>query len=175
MPERSLRRGRRRRSERIPAEIHLRITSTSTTDQPFTEDARSLTISRHGASILCQRKLAAGEDLLITRLDTGKQASARVAGMIADRADGYVYALEFTHPQIDLWETEFPRASDSDETSDRVFLVCGCCGKVEAVQFGDSKLGRFEMTHGVLLYCIQCQAMTRWKQHPEDAPPGEPA
>jgi PilZ domain len=175
MPERSLRRGRRRRSERIPVEILLRLTSTSATDQPFTESARTLTLSRHGASILSERKLSPGQDILITRLDTGKQASARVAGMIADRVDGYVYAVEFSHPQINLWETEFPRASDPDETSDRVFLVCGCCGKVEAVQFGDSKPGPFEIAHGVLLYCIQCQAMTRWKQQPEDAPHDDPA
>lgn len=174
MQERRLRRGHRRRSERLPAEIPLRLTGATKTGQKFTEDSRTLTLSQHGASLFSKRKLAPEQEIVIRRLDTGKEAKARVAGKIADRTEGYVYAVEFADPQINLWETEFPSAPDLDDAEDRVFLVCGCCGKVEAVQFGESKLGRFEVAHGVLLYCIQCQAMTRWMPRSDDAaaPPG---
>jgi hypothetical protein len=102
--------------------------------------------------------------MIIRRLDTGKEARVRIAGKIGDRIEGYVYAVEFADPQANLWETEFPSTSDLDKTDDLVFLVCGCCRNSEAVQLGSPRLGDFEATHGVLLYCIQCQAMTRWTQ-----------
>jgi hypothetical protein len=171
MHDRNLRRGHRRRSERLPAQLPLRLAGAGEAGQQFTEDSQTLTLSQHGASILSKRKFVADQEMIIRRLDTGKEAKARVAGRIADRIEGYVYAVEFVDPQANLWETEFPPTPDSGETEDRVFLVCGCCGKVEAVQLGDSKLGDFEVTHGVLQYCIQCQAMTRWMQQCDDAPP----
>jgi len=109
------------------------------------------------------------QEMIIRRLDTGKEARVRVAGKIGDWIEGYVYAVEFVDLQVNLWETEFPSTSDLDELGDRVFLVCGCCGKCEEVQLGESKLGDFEVAHGVLLYCIQCQAMTRWMQRSDEA------
>jgi PilZ domain len=169
MQERRLRRGHRRRSDRLPAEISLQLTGTSEAGQEFTEESRTLTLSQHGASLLSKRKLVPEQEIVIRRADTGREAKVRVAGKIADRTEGYIYAVEFVEPQTNLWETEFPSTSDPDEPEDRVFLVCGCCGKIEAVQFGESKLGRFEVAHGVLLYCIQCQAMTRWLPRSDDS------
>ena len=128
-----------------------------------------MTLSQCGASILSKRKLIPKQEIIIRRLDTGKEARVRVVGKIGDRIGGHVYAVEFVDLQVNLWETEFPSPSDFDETDDRVFLVCGCCGKVVAVQLGESKLGDFEGAHGVLLYCIQCQAMTRWMKRSDEA------
>lgn len=170
MQGRQLRRGHRRRSDRLPTEIPLRLTGAGSSSKSSRENSRTLTISRHGASVLSKQKFAPEQEIFVRRVDTGAEARARVAGKIADRAEGYVYAVEFVDPRFNLWETEFPSTADPDEASDRMFLVCGCCGKTEAVQFGEYKLGPFEVAHGVLLYCIQCQAMTRWKQRPEDAP-----
>jgi hypothetical protein len=113
-------------------------------------------------------------EMIIRRLDTGKEARVRIVGKIGDRTEGYVYAVEFVDPQANLWETEFPSASDLDKTDNLAHLVCGCCGNSEAVQFEDPKLGDFESAHGVLLYCTQCQAMTRWMQtFGEDATGGK--
>ncbi|HUJ33535.1 MAG TPA: PilZ domain-containing protein [Candidatus Acidoferrum sp.] len=173
MPERKLRRGPRRRSERLPAQIPVQLAGASETGQEFTENSQTLTLSQHGASILSKRKLMPNQQMTIRRLDTGKEARVRVAGRIGDRAEGYVYSVEFVDLQANLWETEFPSTPDPDETEDLAFLVCGCCGKREAVQLGESKLADFELAHGVLLYCIQCQAMTRWMQRSEDAAPGD--
>jgi len=111
--------------------------------------------------------------MIIRRLDTGKEARVRIAGKIGDRTEGYVYAVEFVDPQANLWETEFPSTSDLDKTDDLVFLVCGCCRNSEAVQLGEPKLGDFEAAHGVLLYCMQCQAMTRWMPRFGEAATGD--
>jgi hypothetical protein len=101
-------------------------------------------------------------EIIMRRLDTGREARVRIAGKIGDRPEGYLYAVEFVDAQANLWETEFPPTCDLDRMDDLLFLVCGCCRNSEAVQLGEPKLGEFEAAHGVLLYCMQCQAMTRW-------------
>jgi hypothetical protein len=150
MQERKLRRGRRRRSERLSAQILVQLAGATETGQQFIENAQTLTLSEGGASILSKRKLIPTQEIIIRRLDTGKEARVRVAGRIGDRIEGYVHAVEFVDPQVNLWETEFPPASDLGEPCDRVFLACGCCGKFEAVELGESKLEDFEVGHGVL-------------------------
>lgn len=173
MQERRLRRGHRRRSERLSAQIPVQLTGTSETGQQFVENAETLTLSQYGASILSRRQLLPERDTIIRRLDTGKSARVRIAGKIGDRPEGYVYAVEFVDPQANVWEIEFPPTSGLDETDDLVYLVCGCCQKSEAVQLGEPKLGDFEAAHGVLLYCMRCEAMTRWMQRVGEAAPGD--
>ena len=169
MPERKLRRGHRRRSERLPQRILIQLAGVTETGEEFLENSQTLMLSRYGASILLKRKLVPRQELTIRRLDARKEARVRVAGKIADGNEGYVYAVEFVDPQVNLWEIEFASPSDADETEDPVYLACGCCGKVEAVQVGEPKLKGFEAAHGVLLYCINCQAMTRWIQSADEA------
>jgi hypothetical protein len=164
MQERNLRRGRRRRSERLSVKIPVQLVGVDETDQQLLEDTETLTLSQCGASFLSKRKFIARQEMVIRRTDNRRQARVRVVGKIGDRSEGFVYAVEFTDPQANLWEIEFPSTPDSDRTEDLVFLVCGCCQTSEAVQLGESKLGPFEAAHGVLLYCSHCQAMTRWAQ-----------
>jgi hypothetical protein len=157
----------------LPAQILVQLAGTSETGQQFLENTQTLTLSQCGASILSKRKLIPEREMIIRRLDTGKEARVRIAGKIGDRTEGYVYAVEFVDPQANLWETEFPSTSGLDETDDLVYLVCGCCQNSEAVQLGEPKLGDFEATHGVLLYCMKCQAMTRWMQRVGEAATGD--
>ena len=169
MHERKLRRGHRRRSERLSAQIPVQLAGDAGTGQEFLENSQTLTLSQHGASILTQRNLKPNQKMTIRRVDTGKESKVRVAGKIGDRDEGYVYAVEFLDSQANLWETDFPPAADLGETDDLIFLVCGCCGKSESVNLGEPRLVGFEATHGILLYCIQCQAMTRWMQQADDS------
>jgi hypothetical protein len=169
MHERKLRRGHRRRSERLSAQIPVQLAGDAGAGQEFLENSQTLTLSQHGASILSQRVLKPNQKMIIRRVDTGKESKIRVAGKIGDRDEGYVYAVEFLDSQANLWETDFPPAADPGETDDLVFLVCGCCGKSESVNLGEPRLMGFEATHGILLYCIQCQAMTRWMQQSDDS------
>jgi hypothetical protein len=173
MEERKLRRGPRRRSERLSIQIEIQLAGASETGQQFLESTQTLTLSQCGASILSKRKLSPEGEMIVRRLDTGKDARVRVAGQIGNRSEGYVYAVEFVDPRANLWETEFPPTSDLDKTDDLVYLVCGCCQNSEAVQLGEPKLGDFEAEHGVLLYCMRCQAMTRWMQRVGEGATGE--
>jgi hypothetical protein len=173
MQERKIRRGHRRRSDRLTLYLPVQLAGSTETGQEFLESSQTLTLSQYGASILSNRKLIPKQEMTIRRVDTGKEARIRVAGKIGDRIEGYAYAVEFMDPPVNLWEIEFASPSDVDETEDPVYLVCGCCGKAETVQLGEPKLKGFEAAHGVLLYCIQCQAMTRWMQSSDEAATGD--
>ena len=164
MQERHLLRGRHRRSERLSVKIPILLAGVSETGQQFVEETETLTLSQGGVSVLSKQKLVPKREAVIRRPDTGKEARVRVVGQIGDRSEGYVYAMEFMDPQTNLWEIEFPSTLDSGRVEGIVYLVCSCCRKSEAVQFGEAKLGDFETAHGVLLYCSHCQAMTRWTQ-----------
>jgi len=56
MQERNLRRGPRRRSERLPAQILVQLAGATETGQEFMENSHTLTLSQCGASILSKRK-----------------------------------------------------------------------------------------------------------------------
>jgi hypothetical protein len=173
MRDRKLRRGHRRRSERLSAEIPIQLAWAAETGEVYLENSQTLTLSKHGASILSKRKLNPKREMII-RLETGQEARVRVAGKIGDRNEGYVYAVEFLDPLANLWASEFPSTPDLNDTDELAYLVCGCCGKSESVHLGESKLADFEVAHGLLLYCIQCEAMTRWIQRSsDDAPTGD--
>ena len=116
--DRKLRRGRRRRSERLAAPILVQLASTSETGEQFLENSQTLTLSRYGASILSKQKSLPNQEMIIRRLDTGKETRVRIAGKIGDRPEGYVYAVEFVDPQANLWEIEFPSMFDPDKTDD---------------------------------------------------------
>jgi hypothetical protein len=152
----------------LSARMPVQLAGVAETGQEFLVNSQTLTLSKCGAAILSKRKLIPEHELIIRRLDTGKEARARVVGKIGERTEGYVYALEFVDPQANLWETEFPSAPDLNEPDELVYLVCGCCGNSEAVQLGEPKFADFEVAHGVLLYCIRCQAMTRWMRRSDE-------
>src|ERR1700684_4185798 len=122
MQERTLRRGRRRRSERLSVHVPVQLTGISETGQQFLENSETLTLSQCGASLLSKRKFVPKQEMLIHRSDTRREGKARVVGKIGDRYDGYVYAVEFLDPHANLWEIEFPSAPDSSGTEDLVFL-----------------------------------------------------
>src|ERR1022692_714642 len=69
MPERKLRRGRRRRSGRLSAQIPVQLAETSDTGQQILENTRTLMLSQCGASILSKRKLIPEREMMIRRLD----------------------------------------------------------------------------------------------------------
>ncbi len=69
---------RLRRSARKAVHIPVRLLS----DKPgrtWEEDTHTQMLSRHGAQVECQHAVDLSEILQVTRLDTGQQASARVA------------------------------------------------------------------------------------------------
>jgi hypothetical protein len=99
-----------RRGPRVGMAVAVVLAGSSGGDS-WEETTTTQTVSRRGASLRCARALAQGEVVKITRLDTGQQASARVAWS-ARKAEGvFEIGLELLNEQ-NLWgvDRDLPQA-----------------------------------------------------------------
>src|SRR5215472_5677125 len=59
-----------RRSSRIPKEIAILLTGSDIEGKVFSEQTKTVLLSRHGAGIVSRYKLSAEQELILRRLDT---------------------------------------------------------------------------------------------------------
>jgi len=101
--------GRRlRRSPRKAASIPIRLTL----EEPgrvWEEDTQTLLLSRHGALVECRHRAKPGDAIRMLRLDTAKQASARVAWIGPRESEQHEIAIEFLEGQ-NFWELDWDAA-----------------------------------------------------------------
>jgi hypothetical protein len=83
-----------RRSPRKAAALTLRLYGENS-DGPWEKEARTVLLSRHGASIVCGRIEKPGEDLQIERIDTGEKAQARIVWHSLLGEEGVRMGVEF--------------------------------------------------------------------------------
>src|SRR5437762_14253403 len=69
-----------RRSSRIPKEIDILLVGSDTEGKVFSEQTKTVLLSRHGAGIVSRYKLSAEQELILRRLDTNKEAEVRLVG-----------------------------------------------------------------------------------------------
>ena len=96
----------------------------------FFDNAQTVTISRHGATIKLKRRLVPDQYLTLV---VKKPVQVRVLGRLAERADGCVYAVAFEKPsEPSLWDIEFPPVSEQAEAVVRTLLEC-CSSRTREV------------------------------------------
>jgi hypothetical protein len=74
--------------------------------ETWEETAKTLTVSRHGASLICARALAQGEAVKITRLDTRQYCMARVVWSARRDESTVEVGLELLNEQ-NLWGVDW--------------------------------------------------------------------
>lgn len=73
--------------------------------RPWEEETETQLVSRHGAQVPCQHRVEIGDTLLVMRMDTGRQARARVAWR--EREDGGRQEIGIEFLDFDnFWELE---------------------------------------------------------------------
>src|SRR5215813_6244385 len=98
-----------RRSGRIPRQIPILLLGTDTSGRVFSEETRTLVLSRHGAGILSRNKFAPDEVLTLRVLETGREAEIRLVGNLGEGPGGAnVYGMAFCGAALDFWQIEFP-------------------------------------------------------------------
>ncbi len=175
--------GDKRRTDRITIVVNIQVKGTDSNGRDFEEPARTLAISRHGAAIVVNRKLSSGQQVNITRPEVekvakvgevGKQATARVLGQIGGQAHGYIYAITFPEPSVNLWGIVFPPLAESDKAVVRLLLECTACQTREVVYLDELQTEVFEANRALSRSCKQCAAWTIWKQTPHEIPAAQP-
>lgn len=151
-----------RRSDRVSLSVPIQVSGTEAGGD-FAEKARTLSISRHGATIVLNQKLAPAQQIIIQRMGTNKQANARVVGQIGGQPQGYVYGIAFLNPNVDLWDIEFPALTEPDKAVARVLLECVTCQTREVAHLNELEAEVFEANRCLTRSCKTCNGWTSWR------------
>src|SRR5258706_4346481 len=163
-----------RRSSRIPREIGILLVGSDMEGKMFSEQTKTVLLSRHGAGIVSQYALYAEQELILRRLDTDKEAEIRVVGQLGNDGGLYTYGVAFLNPEMDLWGVKFQGMTDSEKVASRVLLQCSSCKTRETVEQSDLESDVYLVNEGIVRSCKNCGSSTFWKQA-TDEETGEPA
>jgi hypothetical protein len=163
-----------RRSSRIPKEIRILLVGSDMEGKMFSEQARTVLLSRHGAGIVSEYKLSPEQELIIRSLESNKEAEVRVVGQLGSQGASYTYGVAFLNQNIDFWGIEFPPVSQSERVANCVTLQCASCRARETVVQSDLESDVYLVNEGIVRYCKACGNSTFWKRA-EDATEGEAA
>lgn len=153
-----------RRSSRIPKEIPILLVGSDMEGKMFSEQAKTVLLSRHGAGIVSEYKLSPEQELIIRSLETNKEAEVRVVGQLGSQGESYTYGVAFLNQNIDFWGVEFPPVSQSEKVANSVFLQCAGCGARETVVQSDLESDVYIVNEGIVRYCKACGNSTFWKR-----------
>ncbi len=159
--------GERRKSDRVSIAVPIRVSGTDAAGQAFEEQTRTVVISRDGATIVLNRKLAPGQYVTISRVKGNKAASAQVVGQIGGQPHGYIYGMAVQHPTCgSLWDILFPPLEESEKAAIRLLLECTSCQAREVAYLNELEVEVFEANRSLSRACKQCSEWTVWKQLP---------
>jgi len=159
----------KRRSSRIPKEVAIILIGSDMEGRVFSEETKTVVLSRYGAGIVSEQKLSAEQELFIRRVDNNKEVEVRVVGQLAAEAGIYTYGVAFLDPTIEFWDMDFPSATDSEKLERRSILECSSCKRRETVDQSDLESDVFAINKHIMRYCKKCGSSTLWKQPSGDA------
>jgi len=134
----------------------------------FSEQTKTVLVSRHGAGIVSQYALYAEQELILRRLDTNKEAEIRVVGQLGADGGMYTYGVAFLNPEMDLWGIKFQGMTDSERVARRVLLQCSSCKTRETVEQSDLESDVYLVNEGIVRSCKNCGSSTFWKRATEE-------
>ena len=163
---------RLRRSGRIASEVPIVLLGTDTTGKVFSEETKTVVLSRHGAGIVSRYPLAPDELLTLRLPGSTEQAEVRLVGNIGGQPGSYIYGVTFVDPDPHFWPVEFPPPEPVEGAGQRLALECSLCRTRQNVEQHEIEEDVYSVNGNVLRYCARCGASTPWtKALNEPAPP----
>jgi PilZ domain len=162
-----------RRSNRIPKEIPILLVGSDMEGKMFSEQTKTVLLSRHGAGIVSAYKFSPEQELIVRSLETNKEAEVRVVGQLGEVEGIYTYGVAFINQNIDFWGIVFSPVTQSEKDANRVFLQCCSCKASETVQQSDLESDVYIVNEGIVRFCKGCGSSTLWKR--PEAGEGEPS
>jgi hypothetical protein len=177
-----------RLTDRIALSIQIRVFGAEGEGRAFSEEGRTLEVSRHGAMIIANRNLTPLEEISIRRELTGKKAPAQIVGQVRKEPEGFVYGVRFLDSSINLWDIDFLPLSESERAVGRTLLECAKCRLREVVYLEEFEAEVYYANRSIYHPCKRCLESTVWNEAahepterepvnspPPPAPPPEPA
>ena len=152
----------RRRSSRIPKQLAIFLIGSDIEGRIFSEETKTVVLSRHGAGITSQNKLSAEQEIIIRCVDSGKEVEARVVGQIGLQDETYIYGVAFLDPTLDFWGLDFGELTEAEKQASRALLQCSSCELRETVDHSDLEADVFAINRSAVRYCKRCGSSTVW-------------
>ena len=153
----------RRRSDRIMLTVRLRMVGQDAAGKRFREDARTITLNRHGARIRTRRVLLVGEVVRLVNVVGQSDAEFRVVGPLTPPSElGGEWGVESVDPNFNIWGIKFPPLPDGESAYPRGLLECRQCHAAAFLRLSTVELEVLE-TAGILsLPCEACGTESPW-------------
>jgi len=158
-----------RRSSRIAKEIAILLVGSDMEGKMFSEQTKTVLLSRHGAGIVSQYALSAEQELILRRLDTNKEAEVRVVGNLGAQDKIYTYGVAFLSPGTDLWDIPFPSMTDSEKKACLVMLQCSAARPARWCSRSDLESDVYRVNEAIVRACKNCGSSTYWRRPIDDS------
>jgi hypothetical protein len=155
---------RRRRSGRIAKEIAIVLLGTETTGKMFSEETKTVVLSRHGAGIVSRYRFSPDELLTLRLLDSSQEAEIRLVGQIGGEPGRYVYGVAFVDPDPHFWPMDFPEPESFESAGSFVALECSLCHARQNVEQHEIEEDVYNVNGNILRFCADCGSSTPWKK-----------
>jgi hypothetical protein len=158
------------RNDRVSASIPIQVSWTGRRGEQIDGVAKTLTISRNGATIVLSQKLVPIQEITVRCAGTDKFVTARVVGLVGQEAGGHIYGVTFIDSNVNLWDIELPPATEPENAKSPVFLECASCLTRAWVDLDEIQTEVFEAQRIITLSCEHCASWTIWGLASHDAP-----
>lgn len=138
------------------------VLGTDTAGKAFLEDAKTVSVSEHGAAVVLKRALPVNDKIVLRRPKVRREAACRVVGEIGGQSDAYVYNVAFLKSDETFWNISFPPLADDKDTAGRTLLQCELCGARKVVHLQPMELEVYNANQKLSLRCDACRKTTIW-------------
>jgi PilZ domain len=162
---------RKRRSGRIAKELDIVLLGTDTTGKVFSEQTKTVVLSRHGAGVVTRYRFSPDELLTLRLPGSDKEAAIRLVGQIGGESGRYIYGVAFVDPDPDFWPMKFPPPDPFEPASAQIALECSLCQARQEMEQGDIEEDVYSVNGNILRFCAECGTSTPWKKASVELPP----
>lgn len=144
---------------------------TDTTGKVFSEETKTVVLSRHGAGIVSRYRFAPDEILALRLPGSNQEAEMRLVGQIGGEPGRYIYGMAFVDPNLQFWPMDFPPSDSFEPASRRLALECKLCGGRQDIEQGEIEEDVYSVNGNILRYCERCGTTTPWEKARGEANP----
>jgi hypothetical protein len=153
----------KRRSDRLMLTIPLEVQGVDAKGDSFKDEARTITLNRHGARIQITRPLRNGQTLLMTNLVGRRGAEFRVVGPVSPITEqGGEWGVEYVDPKENIWGIQFPPSADVEDANSKALLECRVCRDVALMRLSLVEVEVLETSGLLSRTCMACKEVTPW-------------
>jgi PilZ domain len=149
-----------RKSDRIRYAFSIEITGSDSSNERFSQSAKTQIVTRDGGVLLCPLSLNVGA--VITVMRAGNRNNARIVGQVGLLNEEQLYGFQFLDPASDFWGIKF--AEPNVDAAGRAVLECSACSQQKIVPLGEVEVLVFESTRVIAHECDRCLRQTLWTE-----------